>query len=105
MNRVVLLSPLLLSLGGCLGDHAIACDFRASQNRCQERSGIQAANPPAYEATCEASRGIYIDDACPREDIVAGCDIGSDVIDWYYAPATVANATSECEGEGTLVFP
>lgn len=92
-------------LCGCLGGNTIACDFRATRNRCQDRSGIQAANPPAFQATCEAATGDYIDGACPRAGIVAGCDMGDGVIDWYYPPATVADATSACTGEGTVVSP
>lgn len=103
---VAVISALaLLPLSGCLGGGTIACDFRDDDgDRCQERSGIQAANPPAFQATCEASTGSYIDGPCPREGIVAGCDTGSgEVIDWYYAPTTEAEVMATCEG--TFVLP
>lgn len=93
----------LLALAGCFGGDAIACDFREARNRCQERTGIQAANPIAYQATCETAMGDYLDDGCPPEGIVAGCEVGSDVIDWYYAPETIEEITADCEGP--LVYP
>jgi hypothetical protein len=95
-----------MALGGCLGGNTIACDFRAAHERCQDRSGVQAANPLAFQGTCEAAGGAYLDEACPRDGIVGGCDMGDgDVIDWYYAPRTEADVASECEGEGTVVAP
>ena len=92
------------------GDDLIACDFRTDDNRCQDRSGLQAANPIAFEATCEAAAGSYLSDGCPREGVVAGCDITSPgssgrVIDWYYAPTTAADVELACEGEGEVVPP
>lgn len=101
--RLVAFVPCV-ALWGCLGTNTIACDFRATRNRCQERSGLQATNAPAFQGTCEVASGLYLDGPCPRDAIVAGCDMG-DVTDWYYAPATIADATSACAGEGTLVTP
>ncbi|MBX3274007.1 MAG: hypothetical protein KF729_27325 [Sandaracinaceae bacterium] len=96
---------LLVPLAGCFGSSPIACDFRAARNRCQERSGVQAANPAAYQATCEASGGSYRSGGCPPDGMVAGCDLGSEVVDWYYAPETLESVTAVCEGEGTVVRP
>lgn len=95
---------------GCFGDDVIACDFRGDDDRCQDRTGLQAANPVAFQATCETAAGRYLSDGCPREGIVAGCDITSpgstgSVIDWYYAPTTVADVDRECEGDGEVVPP
>ncbi len=91
---------------GCFGDDTIACDFRAESDRCQDRSGTQAASPLAFEATCEAAAGDYLDGPCPRSGIVGGCDIDDgDVIDWYYAPKTLADVEFACEGDGEVVPP
>ena len=106
MKQLTLLALSLfpLALTGCFGG-AIACDFREEHDRCQERTGIQAANPLAFEGTCATAGGTYRDDGCPDEGRVAGCEIGADVIDWYYAPESVESVTAECEGDGTLVLP
>lgn len=87
---------LALALGGCLGGDAIACDFRADAERCQERTGTQAANPLAFEATCETAGGSYLDGACPDDGIVGGCKVSRDVVDWYYAPRTTDEVRAEC---------
>ena len=71
-----------------------ACDFRADDQRCQERTGTQAS--PAFEPTCQASEGAFLNQACPREGIVGGCKISNDVVDWYYAPRTEEQVRSEC---------
>lgn len=105
MRQWMWLVALALPLGGCFGDLVIACDFRGDgADRCQERRGTQAANPPAFEALCGTGGGDYLDSACPAEGIVAGCREG-DVTDWYYAPLTRAEVVMRCEGDGTVVDP
>lgn len=105
MHRVLmgLLSAIAMLTTGCLGDLVISCDFRDdTSNRCQERRGTQAANPPAFEALCGTGGGRYDDGACPAEGLVVGCREG-DVTDWYYAPMTIESVESDCDG--TVVRP
>lgn len=80
------LASIFGGTSGCAFGGPIACDFRSDgENRCQERRGTQAANPPAYQALCSASDGTYNDTGCPSEGRVGGCQVGSsEVIDWYY---------------------
>ncbi len=94
----------LLPLGGCLGGSTVSCDHRPSESRCNERSSLAAADPAGFEASCEGAGGTFRRGFCPRADAVAACDKG-DIMDWYYAPATVAEVTFACEGEGTLHVP
>ena len=75
----------------CGGPNGIGCDFREGslngpEDRCQERRGFQA---PAFGPSCAAAGGETLDDGCPREDIIGGCDLGQDVFDWYYPPTAV----------------
>lgn len=96
-----LLVPLCLFAGAC-GGHAIGCDFREAKHRCQERSGIQAANSLAYQGICKAAQGTYLSDGCPAADRVGGCKVdgSNDVIDWYYAPETAETVQNDkCGGD------
>ena len=88
---------LLMVLSSCGGANGIGCDFRAGslngpEARCQERRGVQA---PAFGPACAAAGGEKLDDGCPRDGIVGGCDLGQDVFDWYYAPTTVDEITCD----------
>jgi hypothetical protein len=64
---------------------------RETQSRCQERTGIDAnaVAAPAFRALCETGQGTYVEEACPRENVVAGCTVSGNVIDWFYAPLTI----------------
>jgi hypothetical protein len=97
----------LFALAHC-GSGDAHCDFQAKgQARCQERLGTVAAF--AFKQTCSASLGDSGDGPCPRENIVAGCDIGtqgdgSHVTDWYYSPKTMSDVVSACmSDQGTLL--
>lgn len=104
---------LPLSLAGCdLGGGAVGCDFREGslngpEDRCQERTGLQAAT---FDAACEASGGVPVDGGCPMDGVVAGCLLNGsgangDVIDWYYAPETVESVTSSCGSSDEFIEP
>ena len=100
----------LFSVAGC-GSLDAHCDFRAppkSSARCQERLG--SAGAFAFKQTCGAAGGTAGDGACPREEIVAGCDIGtqgdgSHVVDWYYAPKTMQDVMSACMSDSGTLLP
>ena len=90
------LASALLS-SSCGGPNGIGCDFREGslngpEDRCQERRGVQA---PAFGPSCAAAGGETLDDGCPREGIVGGCDLGQDVFDWYYAPTALDDITCD----------
>lgn len=103
---IFLLLPVLLA---CLPDFGdpVGCDFREDsvngpEDRCQERSGLSASS---FSAMCEGLAGEVVDGGCPRDGAVGECDLGNQgdgtaVIDVYYAPMTVEEAQSECDGEG-----
>ena len=96
---------MALSSRACFGNLVVSCDFRSSENRCQERRGTQAANPLAFQSICETANGVYSSNACPTASIVAGCRDG-DVTDWYYPPRTMAEVQAECAEDGwTFVTP
>jgi hypothetical protein len=91
LSGVVALTLAALLSASCGGENGIGCDFREGslngpEDRCQERRGFQSMG---YGGACEAAGGETLDDGCPREDIVGGCDLGQDVFDWYYPPTTV----------------
>lgn len=100
----------VMGLGGCgvLVD-TVGCDFRdgsanGPEPRCQERSGLQGNL--AFQETCETLGGELVDGGCPDEDqIVFGCELGADVVDWYYPPKTAADADQDCDGESILDAP
>ena len=101
----LLFSPLACDIGATTG-----CDFRKDsvngpEPRCQERSGLQGGE--TFAATCSALSGEALDGGCPVEGIVAGCALQADesVIDWYYAPKTVADVEADCANEGEVVQP
>jgi hypothetical protein len=103
------LFPLVLPvlLAGCAVGGTVGCDFRdgsvnGPEDRCQERSGLQATS---FDGACELSGGEVLDGACPDADKVAGCDLGQDVIDWYYAPMTREDAESECGDPAAVIDP
>jgi hypothetical protein len=95
-------SALILVVAGtvsCGGPNGVGCDFREGslngpEDRCQERRGLQST---AFGPACEASGGVVIEDGCPREGIIGGCDLGQDVFDWYYAPTTVEDINCDTE--------
>ena len=92
-------------LSSCGSTDPVGCDFRETEgsgqeDRCQERRNLQA---PPFGAACEALEGTVVEGGCPSEGIVAGCDLGNDVVDFYYAPLTRDDVISECDGEGTVV--
>lgn len=106
---LVVVSASLFS--GC--SSAVGCDFRdvkdglnnGPEPRCQERTGIQATT---FGPSCAALSAKVVDDGCPRDGIVFGCEVsggGGDVVDWYYAPKTRANAEIECGNEKILEAP
>src|SRR4051812_34279742 len=96
ITRSLLLATLVSSLSlsfaaSCGGANGIGCDFRdgslnGPEDRCQERRGFQSTG---FGPPCEASGGKPLDDGCPRDGIVGGCDLGQDTFDWYYSPTTV----------------
>ena len=85
------------------------CDFqKKGQARCQERLSTVAAF--AFKQTCSTALGESGDGPCPRENIVAGCDIGtqgdgSHVTDWYYTPKTMADVESACTSDNGTLLP
>lgn len=99
------LAPLLT---GC--SEAVGCDFRdvesglnnGPEDRCQERTNLQAAG---FDVTCDGLGATSIEGGCPREGIVFGCEIGPDVVDWYYEPHTADDAALECGGDPILEAP
>ncbi len=105
---VVLGASVTFSGCGFFGD--TGCDFRevdedglnnGPEDRCQERRGLQGTG---FGATCEGLGAKAVTGGCPREGIVAGCEIGADVIDWYYEPMTRAEVEDACRGD-KLVEP
>lgn len=102
------LSILVLAPLGCVGG-TTSCDFRdgsvnGPEPRCQERSGLQGG--ATFKATCEGLGAEGIDGSCPADGIVLGCEIGPDVVDWYYAPRTEDEIKADCADEGgTIVNP
>ena len=100
-------TALLAGASGC--QDAVGCDFReiegglnnGAEDRCQERTGFQAAG---FDVVCDGLGGAAVDGGCDREGIVFGCVIGEDVIDWYYEPHTIDDATLEC-GSDEVVDP
>lgn len=100
---------MLLLLLAC-APPSVGCDFRdgganGPENRCQERTGAQAAG---FSQMCSTLSGEPVDGGCPMDGVVAGCSDGSvpagEVIDWYYAPETLETVTAECE-DGTVIEP
>jgi hypothetical protein len=89
---------------------AVGCDFRnvegglnnGPEDRCQERTGVQAIG---FDAACEGLGGEAIAGGCDREGIVFGCAIGPDVVDWHYAPTTIDEAASECGSDEVVDAP
>ncbi|MEZ4318942.1 MAG: hypothetical protein R3F61_15615 [Myxococcota bacterium] len=105
------------ALAACSGgDDPYHCDFVATgeEDRCQERT-LQVPDPAGvtrsgYETLCNTSGGAYGDGPCPEAGRVLGCDItstgsGEQVVDWYYAPETVASVEETCADEGDVVQP
>lgn len=108
MKRLLLLVATVGCVSGCgLGGY-VACDFRQGslngpEDRCQERHGLSA---PAFKGACTASGGTPTDGRCPSANVVGGCNLGlqgdgTEVLDWYYTPMTVAQAKSNC---GNMTF-
>ncbi len=107
---IVVMSSFLLT--GC--SSAVGCDFRevkdglnnGPEDRCQERTGLQAAT---FGPACAALSAKVVEGGCPHEGIAFGCEVsggGGDVIDWYYAPKTrAANAESECGSQKIVDAP
>jgi hypothetical protein len=66
------------------------CDFREAtgpdgpENRCQERRNFQATS---FAPACEALGAVVVEGGCNRDGVVAGCDLGNDVVDFYYEPS------------------
>ena len=96
---------LALPLGGTTG-----CDFREDsvngpEPRCQERNGVQGGD--TFASVCKGLEGEAIDGGCPDAGKILGCQLQGDgtVIDWYYAPKTVAEVEMDCANEGTVVQP
>lgn len=117
MARITLVALAILAAVGCGGNNVYHCDFTNSEDpepRCQERSNDipgpgAALTAETYQETCEAVQGDGGDGACP-DGAVAGCEYpegGAErVIDWYYAPKTLADVEAECEDDdATLVMP
>lgn len=114
MKRVTLIVTTLTILtiasfpSGCA--EAVGCDFRdvdgglnnGPEDRCQERTGVQAIG---FDAACEGLGGAAIEGGCPREGIVFGCEIGPDVVDWHYTPTTIDEAQSECGSDEIVDAP
>lgn len=118
MRKILSLAVFLSVAIGCGATNTYHCDFRTSENpedRCQERSnnipGGGRLAQETFKETCEAVLGDGRDGACPRDDVVAGCDItatgsGEDVIDWYYEPETLESVQTACDNDGgTVVDP
>ena len=110
----VTVTILALGLAACGGDSVDGCDFRAEDDRCQERvrsvSDPVGAASSGFKATCEAAGGVALDDGCPTDGRVAGCVLdggggAEEVTDWFYAPATRADVEMACAGDGTVVDP
>lgn len=110
MTRLASLACLFViaSLSGC--SSAVGCDFRdvkeglnnGPEPRCQERTGLQAAT---FGGACEALSATVLNGGCPHEGIVFGCNLGTDVVDWYYAPKTRADAEQECGNDPIVEAP
>lgn len=90
LRALTLAALAAFSMSGCFGDDVIACEF-TTQSRCQERTGSDASTvaATAFRSLCSSSEGTYRDGACPRANIVAGCNVSSNVIDWFYSPLTL----------------
>ena len=88
----------------------MGCDFRniedglnnGPEDRCQERSNLQSAG---FDAVCEGLGGDAVEGGCDTADIVFGCVIGPDVVDWYYPPKTLDDAQNECAGDEIIDPP
>ncbi len=114
MSRLTLLVSMvtvtasLAFTSGCT--EAVGCDFRTvegglnngPEDRCQERTGVQAIG---FDAACEGLGGDAIAGGCDRDGIVFGCAIGPDVVDWHYAPTTLEEAESECGSDEIVDAP
>jgi hypothetical protein len=99
----LLLVSLVFVVSGCGAlEKTSGCDFRPKKPRCQERT-VALTSQTVWEATCKAiPDSIYQDSGCPRDGIVGGCDVSepaNPIIDWYYAPKTVAEVMTECAGK------
>lgn len=101
-----------LGMAGCGTDEADGCSFINHPNnpepRCQERESKLPTPQLAFKSTCETV-GEYLEEGCPTEGRVAGCEIGNDsaqrIVDWYYSPKTRDDVVAECANEGTVVDP
>lgn len=111
MTRILVVAVSAVVLSGCgLFNASSACDFRegsanGAEPRCQER--VNTISAEAFKGACTVSGGKPSDGTCPRDGSVAGCMIGvqgdgSKVNDWYYAPRTRAEVTSDCGSDPFL---
>lgn len=77
----------------------VGCDFREAtgpdgpENRCQERRNFQATS---FAPACEAVGAVVVEGGCNRDGVVAGCDLGNDVVDFYYEPLSREEVEAEC---------
>ncbi len=89
---------------------AVGCDFRevedglnnGPEDRCQERTGLQAVS---FGPACSALSAKVVEGGCPTEGIVFGCQQNADVVDWHYAPTTRDQAEQECRSQTILDPP
>ena len=96
----------LLVLASCgVVSTSSSCDFpKENPPRCQER--LDTVSAEAFKGACKVAMGTESTGKCRTEGRVGGCFLGkqgdgSSVNDWYYAPATRADATMECSRNGT----
>lgn len=80
---------------------AVGCDFRPDEDRCQERSNFQQFG---FGQFCEGLGDESVEGGCPDDGKVLGCDMGGDVVDWYYAPMTREEAEAECADDDATVL-
>ena len=106
---LALAALVTVSFAACGAGIVGSCDFRdgsvnGAEPRCQEWSSSPTFGlPDTYKLACDSAKGKYATTGCPRTSIVAGCQLtagdGSKVYNWYYAPKTVDQVTTECQSD------
>ena len=106
MKRIALFcfAVAVVAVTASCGD-AKGCDFRdgslnGPEDRCQERAGLQGIG---FGPACQTSGGEELDEPCPDEGKVSGCDLGQGVTDWYYEPMPLEEAQGNCGASEPVV--